>query len=458
MMTRRQALMRTLFGAGAVGLRSLATGIPAAFLLNPKRAVAAACAPSKAQYFILSTSGLGDPINAGAPGSYADQNIVHSPFIAGNPLTTAANDMTPTQFMMAGKQVTGAKPWSTLPQNILNRTLFWHLMTNTPIHPKEPEVLQLNGATPYHEMLPSLLAKAVATSLPVSGMSCGTVQAQPISVGGSGPSEAISYNGSTMPIIPPLALKDTLTAPTLNAPQGAVASLQALRDQSMKNVYAFYKTSATPAEKAFIDATVNTQDQLRSLNTMLLSNLSSITAQMDPVEAQILAAVTLIQMNVAPVISIHIPFGGDNHSDASLTTESTETVSGVGHIASLMSQLTSAGLLDQVTFMTLNVFGRTLKTNGGAAATNGRAHNPNHQVSVTIGKPFDGKGGVIGGVAPVANDYGAMGIVSSTGAGSTSGDIAPVDTLGSYAKTLLQAVSGDTSQISQGKVISAALA
>ena len=81
MMTRRQAMVGALFGMGAVGLRSLATGIPAAFLLNPRGALAAGTcvAATKAQYFVLSTSGNGDPINAGAPGTYADTRIVHSP-------------------------------------------------------------------------------------------------------------------------------------------------------------------------------------------------------------------------------------------------------------------------------------------------------------------------------------------------------------------------------------------
>ena len=33
--TRRDAILSTLFGAGAVGLRALATGLPASLLLNP---------------------------------------------------------------------------------------------------------------------------------------------------------------------------------------------------------------------------------------------------------------------------------------------------------------------------------------------------------------------------------------------------------------------------------------
>src|SRR5579859_7980646 len=79
-LTRRQTVMSMLFGGGYVGLRTLATGLPASFLLNPRRALAdpiPSCASSaKAQFFILSTSDRGDPINANAPGSYVP-GIVH---------------------------------------------------------------------------------------------------------------------------------------------------------------------------------------------------------------------------------------------------------------------------------------------------------------------------------------------------------------------------------------------
>ena len=175
-----------------------------------------------------------------------------------------------------------------------------------------------------------------------------------------------------------------------------------------------------------------------------------------PPRSQVLAAITLIQMKVSPVIAIHIPFGGDNHRDVGLATETAQTVSGVATIASLMQQLASAGLQDQVTFMSLNVFGRTL----GPGNTDGRQHNPNHQVSITIGKPF--RGGVIGGVGPVAPDYGALPIDSKTGAGSTSGDIRAVDTLAAFGQTMLAAIGADptviTSPKSTGAVITPALA
>jgi hypothetical protein len=164
----------------------------------------------------------------------------------------------------------------------------------------------------------------------------------------------------------------------------------------------------------------------------------------------------LIQLNVAPVITVHIPFGTENHGDAGLATETKQTISGVAAIQTLMDKLAAAGLSDRVTFLSLNVFGRTL----GPRNTDGRDHNPNHQVSLAIGKPF--RGGVIGGVGPVDDDYGALSINAATGAGGAGGDVRAADTLASFGKTALAAVGADAatiaSTITAGKVIGAALA
>jgi len=63
--TRRSLLKKTVFGAGALGLRALATGLPASFLSRPLTASAAdlICADKdRAQYLIISTSSAGDPL------------------------------------------------------------------------------------------------------------------------------------------------------------------------------------------------------------------------------------------------------------------------------------------------------------------------------------------------------------------------------------------------------------
>jgi hypothetical protein len=437
MITRREALLSTLFGAGLVGLRSLASGLPVSLLLHPRRALAQATMPgcaasSKAQFVIFNTSGAGDPLNASVPGTYEDPLIVHSPDPA----------MAPAQLRIRGQAFTAAAPWATLPQAVLDRTCFFHMMTNTPVHPKEPEVLKLMGATYAGEMLPSQLAKQLAPCL-------GTIQSQPISLGATTPAEGLSYAGAALPIIPALALKATLTSQP-----GPLTDLQKLRDDTLNQLYDLYKEDATPAQKAYIDSLVTSQREVRSIDQSLLDALTSI--QDNSAASQMLAAITLIKMKVTPVIAVHIPFGGDNHRDVGLAAESAQTISGVATIADLMQQLDSAGLTDSVSFMSLNVFGRTL----GPGNTDGRQHNNNHQVSLAIGKSF--QGGVIGGVAPVKNDYGALAIDSKTGMGAQSGDILALDTLASFGKTMLASVGVDQktidTQVTGGKVVTAALA
>jgi hypothetical protein len=448
---RRNVLMSTLFGAGYVGLRSLATGIPAAILMKGKDAIAdgATCpAPTKAQYFILQTSGSGDPISANVPGTYATTGplatISHAPTLPATPLT------------INGQASVAAQPWATVPagglmaQSVLDRTTFWHIMTNTPVHPREPDVLGLLGATAPNEMLPSLLSKQLAPCL-------GTVQSQPITLGATTPSEGLSFGGQALPIIPPLALKATLTNP--GGPLAGLTNLQKIRDNTLAQLDDIWRGSATKSQKAYLDALVTSQSQIRSINQNLLNALNNIGD--NSAQSQITAAIVLIQMNVTPVVAIHIPFGGDNHNDTALTNETTQTLSGVGAIAYLMSQLQSTqnangSLIDQVSFISLNVFGRTL----GPSNTDGRQHNPNHQVSLAIGKPFSG--GIIGGVAPVQNDFGCLPINSQTGAGTTGGDIQTTDTLASFGKTVMTAVGIDSgfinANITSGKVVKAALA
>jgi hypothetical protein len=437
MISRRDALLFTLFGTGYVGLRSLATGLPASFLVDPRRALArrsaGACdGPDKAQFVVLSTSGDGDSINASVPGTYEDPLIVH----AKDP------SMAPAPLRIRGRTYTAAAPWSTLPASALDRTVFWHMMTDTPVHSKEPDVLKLMGATPTKEMFPSLLAKQLAPCL-------GTIQAEPISVGALTPSEALSYGGAALPVVPPLALKATLASSA-----GPLAALQSLRSSTLDRLYDLYKREATPAERRYIDSLMTSRDQVRDIKQELLDALSTIRD--NGALSQVLAAVTLIRMKVSPVVVIHVPFGGDNHRDVDLAAETAQTITGVAAIASLLDLLAKAGLGDKVTFMTLNVFGRTL----GPGHENGRHHNANHQVSLAIGKPF--RGGVVGAVGRVAPDYGALSIDSKTGAGKADGDIRPIDTMASFAQTMLAAVGGDpaviTSPMQTGKIVASALA
>jgi hypothetical protein len=432
-LSRRHALSSALLGASALGLRALATGLPASFLMNPRKAFAqSTCpAPSKAQYFILCTTSGGDPVNGNVPGTYEDPALIHS----------ADPSMAPVSLSLSGTPHTAATPWSKIPQEFLDRTAFFHLMTGTPVHTRQPDVMKLMGATKGGEMLVSLLAAQLAPCL-------GTIQRQPLQVSSS-INDALSFQGAAQPIIPPTALKATLGGP--NSP---LNNLAPLRDQTLNQLYELYKHAANADQRAYVDSMVTSQRQLRNINQGLLDTLSSITD--DSATSQIRAAVTLIQMNVTPVVSVYIPFGQDNHADIGLAQETKQTVAGVQTIVDLLGMLKSANLQDKVTFMTLNVFGRTLGMR--YAGGNGRNHNGNHQVSVVIGKPF--KGSVLGGVGPVGTDYGAVAFDSHTGAMTPNGDITPGASLASFGKTMLTSAGCDDSVINAdyGKVITAALA
>ena len=475
-LSRRDALMSLLFGGSMIGLRSIVSGLPVKMLLDPKKALAdtpaAQCTGNAgaAQFVILNTSGGGDPISCNSPGTYDDPMTGYDLSSLVHPDGAAFPWMAPTKMNLGPQQkpYTAAQIWSTLGPgtgnaDVLDRTCFFHLMTNTPVHPKEPDVLELMGAIPYNEMFPSVLAKQLAPCL-------GTLQTQPISVGATTPSESLQFGGQALPTIPPTALAATLLNAT-TGPNAGMTKLQALRDSTLNDMYQWYKDTSqtTPAQRAYIDSLVTSQSQVRGIAQGPLSMLSGITKNDNA--AQVTAALALIMMKVTPVIAVHFPFGGDNHSDAGFTNEATQTQSGLQAIVSLLTQLQGLGIQDNVSFISLNVFGRTM----GPANTQGRQHNQCHEMSLMIGKPF--KGGVIGGVTAVDSqgnpwntssknkqfDYGCTGIDSASGkAVIGGGDVAPIDTLASWGKTVLSAVGAATDEVNAaitgGKVVAGALA
>jgi hypothetical protein len=431
-MNRRELIEKAIYGAGFVGLRALATGVPAWMLTRPVQAWAAdaaagTCADKgKAQYLIISTSSAGDPVNANVPGTYDFPDIGHS----------ADPTMVPTDLKLGGQVFKAAAPWATLPQAVLDRTCFFHHATLTNNHPNLPKVMRMMGATARDEMLPSILAKRLAPCF-------NTVQTEPVSLGAG---EILTFDGRGLPNLPPTGLRDVLTKP-----EGMLFKLQAVRDKQIDRMHALLKERGTAAQRNYLDSLALSRRQARSISDELLGNLAAITS--DRGDGPVIAAATLIKMNVAPVVAIRIDFGGDNHSDDMLVKESTQHVTGVQLIAKLMETLAGYGLQDQVTFALYNVFGRTLKKLG----IKGRDHWASHHCTVMIGKPI--KPGVIGGLEPKAGDYYATGIDTTTGKPGTS--IPFADTLGAMGKTLGAAVgvpreAMDT-EIEAGKVVDAAL-
>ena len=427
-------LYTALFGAGGIGLKSLATGVPMSILANPLRARAQGAGFTRV--LILSASSAGDPLNANVPGTYEDSAIQHS----NDPL------MAPTTMTIGGQQYTAAKPWADLPASILSKTVFFHHGTYTNSHPNHPKVMRLMGNVERNEMVVSVYSDALWETMD-------TVQREPISVGARSGDEILTFQGRSLANVSPTALRTALAQE-----DNALGDLRPLRDQAVDELYALYQEYGTENQRRMLDRFVVTREEARSLSLDLVERLSTIDGNGEA--DQVLAASVLAAMNVSPVVTMRINFGGDNHIDAEFVRETEETVEGVGHLQDLVETvdgMRAEGVLrNDVIVGTLNVFGRDLARKGRL----GRDHNGRHHVSVLIGEGL--RGGVIGGLEPTGNDYQAQAIDSSSGNASPSGDIPHEETFQSMAKTLGVALGVSPARLDEvitgGKVIDSALA
>jgi len=468
--SRRQGLLG-LFG-GSLGFKAFVTGLPAWYLLNPRRATAqdlqcAITAKQNLQYLILSVSSNGDPLNCNVPGTYEATSIIH-------PTQT---EVEAVQVTLGDKAYGAALPWADpsvmsptdmamgvatpatgqLTSAVLARTAFFHHRTGTTVHGDQPKVMKLLGDMSGGEMVVSAFAKHLSTCF-------GTVQAAPIAVGARGnSSELVSFAGRTLPSISPTQLKQLLTG-SKNDP---LVKARVLRDQALNQLNQLAKDDGSPVQKQFLDKLATSQTQVRALADQLATTLSAITA--DDVNGQALAAAALISANVTPVVTIHLSFGGDNHTDANLQAEADQHVSGIRGIQTVMNALgtltDSAGvsLTERVTFATLNVFGRNLNGIQKVTDRTGRDHYGNHSVMVMIGKNV--KPGVIGGVVAASNGtYSAGDIDAASGAQVTGGDVSATKSQAAAVRTLGAALgipdsvaAGDYTAGAGGKVVTAAL-
>jgi Protein of unknown function (DUF1501) len=319
------------------------------------------------------------------------------------------------------------------------------------VHGDQPKVMKLLGLTNRSEMLISAFAKHLSACL-------GTVQPEPVAVGARGnSSELVSFTGRTLPSVSPTQLKQLLSGSKNNV----LVKLRTIRDQSLGKLNELAKTSGSNVQKQFLDTMATSRNQVRQLAEALSTTLNAITS--DDVKGQGLAAAALISANVTPVVTMHIGFGGDNHTDTDLAAEATQTVSGVAGIQSLMDALAALGLQDKVTFATMNVFGRNLNGIAKTDGRTGRDHYGNHAVTVMIGKNV--KAGVYGGVAQGSSAaYLASAIDSATGAPNPAGDIPVAQTHVSAIRTLGVALgipedqlNTDFTAMAGGKVIKAAV-
>lgn len=428
-------MIASALGLTWAGLRSAATGLPAWFLANPKsaRAEDMACTlanKDRLQYLVVSSSSAGDPISCNVPGTYEAPAIIHP---------TQA-EFAATTFSLGSKSVKAALVWSTLTEPVRARTNFFHHITGGTVHGDHPKVMRFLGKSSGNEMWASIYAKHLARCL-------GTVQAEPVCVAAGNSLEQISFQGRTLAAVSPTQLKQLLSGSMADP----VAKLRSLRDGTLDELNALFKEGGTKEQVAFIDALHASQQQARQVAENLAETFAAITD--DGVEGQGLAAAALIKANVTPVVTLHIPFGADNHEDSGLYdewfqhTDHNGTQTGVPGIQSVMDSLGKLGLTDRVTFATMNVFGRDLAGTAKVSSRGGRDHFGNHSVMIMIGKNV--APGVTGGTTPLNAAYVASDIDGATGGSKAdgTGDIPRADTHIAAAKTLGVALGIDAESL-----------
>jgi hypothetical protein len=280
--------------------------------------------------------------------------------------------------------------------------------------------MQLVGQVENNEMMISAFSKLLAPQLK-------TLRAQPISLNVGRDIENIYYEKAPQSPLTPLGIKNILLnnkSPLLN--------LQELRDDTLKKMNEYLKTRGNTAQKLFLDRYIKSQNDIRTLSLDIVNLLNDIKG--DGPDDQIKAAVALIHMNCSPVITVRIPFGGDNHGDADLNREAQQTVAGTQTIGNLMQIIESQGLKEKVVFALCNVFGRTMSY--AKRENEGRDHHGGASGGIIISTNI--KGSVCGGLGfnEKAKDFISLPIQSSTGAGSLMGDVSVDDNMASFAKTL----------------------
>lgn len=403
-MNRRHLLTRgagLALAAAATGLapRWLRYGIPEARAATPAQSV-----------LLLAISDRGDPVNACAPGSYVP-GTVHP----------EGHEFQPADVTFGSTKARAGALWQTVPEAFRDRLAVLHHRTHTVAHNEFGAVMALRGAVKGpagngQEMLGTAVAQELAVEL-------GTLQSNPICLG----DERLCVGGAPLPTIRPSQIKALFSAsPSI------LHDLGTLRDAHLDALYADLRDHGTPAQRAFLDEHAASRGRARALGDELGILLEGVDPEAEGADGpadQIAAAIALAALRVTPVVTFHLPWGGDNHTDGGLVIEAEQSLAAMGHLAGLWRGLTDLGLEDAVTFAMLNVFGRKLQ------GSDGRQHHPDHSVMLLAGPRVSG--GVVGGLG---SDLRARGFDPTTGAARDDGGVDATQTLASAGATVMQAV------------------
>ena len=428
--SRRNLLaMGSATGIG-LGLRSALTGLPVSFLLRGE-ARADAVRPRIA---ILASSSEGEPINVCGPGTYEESTADYFTHPDPNRIelgeleTVDVNGMVlgveslsqAAEVTLGADRVRMAACFAALPPEMLQHLVWFNYRSGANIHPEYKDVLscygELRGGDERGvEQLPAAIAQELAGML-------GTITAAPLVLGAG----SFGSQGSSLANYSPTKLK-TL-AESVGQAIGGPDNFAAMYDTFIDEAYRDVRRNGTAQQKRFFDQHAASRQEAAEFGSALGTLLSGI--EDDSIESQMETAVIVAKLRLAPVVLINTAFGGDNHQDPGLLTETNQTLAMIKALDLYWSEIEAKGIKDDVFFANLDVFGRDPSSDG-----DGRSHYGDFVSGLMVGTHL--QGGVVGGWQ-ITGKVKATGINASTGS-SVDPTIAPDETLAAYYRTLLHA-------------------
>ena len=444
----RRDVLRWGAAAGVgLGIRAALTGLPISFLVSGR----VQAAQSRQRIAILASSSQGEPINVCGPGTYDDEHaryFTHPRAGAVDASEIIPQDVNgvrlgvsslsrPAELTLGEQRVRMASCFSALEPELLRHLVWFNYRSNANIHPQYKDVLTgyglvLGAGGRGAEQLPAAIAQETAALL-------GTITSAPLVLGRG----AFVSGGSSLANYSPTKLK-TL-AQSVGRTMGGPDHFAVMYDMFIDEAYASVRAHGTAQQRRFFDQHAASRREAAEFGSSLGQLLETI--QDDSIASQMRCAAVVAKLRLAPVVMVNTDFGGDNHQDAGLLTETNQTLAMIAALDTYWKAIHEFGVADDVVFANLDVFGRDPGSDG-----NGRSHYGEFVSGLMIGKHLSG--GVVGGYA-MEGKARATGINAQTGA-STDPNIAADQTLAAYYRTIMDA-PGVTSERQEARLPSGTL-
>ena len=439
-LSRRDVLRLGSTSAVGVGLRAALTGLPVSFLLHRR----ARADEGRHRIAILASSSEGEPLNVCGPGTFepAHADYFSHPNAADidlseviprtvNGMSLGVESLSEAAEVTLGlERVRMAQCFSALSPEMLSHMVWFNYQSGANIHPQYADVLtsfgQVRGGDGRgSEQLPAAIAQEIAAHV-------GTTTADPLVLG----SGAFVSNGASLANYSPTKLK-TL-AESVGLAMGGPDNFAVMYDAFIDEAYREVRETGTAQQRRFFDQHAASRIEAADFGSALGDLLVDITD--DSIESQMRCAAVIAKLSLAPVVMVDMAFGGDNHQDAGLLTETNQTLEMIAALDAYWTAIHDLGVADEVVFANLDVFGRDPNSDG-----NGRSHYGSFVSGMMVGTHL--QGGVVGGWA-LEGKATATGINSETGAPEDA-DIPADETLPAYFRTIMDAagVSPDRQEV-----------